>query len=154
MKFYFCLLEPKSMETQMNRSAHMNEDYFLIFYFKTFGGHQSFWGPLIPLFWTSGDVCPGFLLVSPAYNGFVRFASSAKPADLLTAKGFLIHILVHVHSRIFLTLFLYFCNNSSFYYLLKVPGVPSYWITASMLMNANNLFALINFHLFTRLLNA
>ena len=45
MKFYFCLLEPKSMETQMNRSAHMNEDYFLIFYFKKFGGHQSFyWG--------------------------------------------------------------------------------------------------------------
>ena len=41
MKFYFCLLEPKSMETHMNRSAHMNEDYFLIFYFKKFSGRES-----------------------------------------------------------------------------------------------------------------
>ena len=48
-----------------------------------------FVGPLIPLFWTSGDVCPGFqnqggfprLRASlPAHNGFLRFTSGAIPA--------------------------------------------------------------------------
>ena len=45
----------------------------------------------MPLFWTSGDVCPGFqsqvgfphLRASwPAHNGFLKFTSSATPADL------------------------------------------------------------------------
>ena len=31
-----------------------------LFFLKIFGGHESFFGPLIPLFWTSGDICPGF----------------------------------------------------------------------------------------------
>ena len=58
-------------------------------------------GPLIPLFWTSGDVSPGFQsqggyprlhALSPACNEFPRFTSGAIPADLsanqvtLTAK--------------------------------------------------------------------
>ena len=62
---------------------------------------------LIPLFWTSGDVCPGFqsqggypyLLASlPVYNGFLRFASGVTSTDLLAnymaAELYLIHILV------------------------------------------------------------
>ena len=48
-----------------------------------------FMGPLIPLLWTSGDVCPGFQsqggfpclhASSPAHNGFLRFTSGATPA--------------------------------------------------------------------------
>ena len=48
-----------------------------------------FVGPLIPLFWSSGDVCPGFqsqggfphLRASlPAHNRFLRFTSGATPA--------------------------------------------------------------------------
>ena len=48
-----------------------------------------FVGPLIPLFWTSGDVCPGFqsqggfpcLHASlPVHNGFLRFTSGVTPA--------------------------------------------------------------------------
>ena len=46
-------------------------------------------GPLIPLFWTSRDVCPGFqsqggfpclCASSPVHNRFLRFTSSATPA--------------------------------------------------------------------------
>ena len=52
-------------------------------------------GPLIPLFWTSGDICPGFqsqgeplalCAPSPVHNGFLRFTSGATPADLLRAS--------------------------------------------------------------------
>ena len=46
-------------------------------------------GPLIPLNWTSGDVCLGFtcLFASlPVGNGFLRFNSSVTPADLLEAS--------------------------------------------------------------------
>ena len=33
----------------------------LLLFFFISGGHKSFFaGPLIPLLWTSGDVCPGF----------------------------------------------------------------------------------------------
>ena len=48
--------------------------------------------PLIPLFWTSCEVCPGFgsqggsprlRALSPACNGFLRLASGEEPADLL-----------------------------------------------------------------------
>ena len=51
--------------------------------------------PLMPLFWTSGDACPGFesqggsphLLASlPVCNGFLRFTPGATPADLLAAR--------------------------------------------------------------------
>ena len=37
---------------------------------------------MIPLFWTSGDVCPGF----QSQAGFLRFTSGATPADLLAVK--------------------------------------------------------------------
>ena len=58
---------------------------FLIFY-RT---QALFVGPLIPLFWTSGDVCPGLQsqggfprlrASSPVHNGFLRFTSGATPA--------------------------------------------------------------------------
>ena len=48
-----------------------------------------FVGPQIPLFWTSGDICPGFQskgglpylhASSPAHNGFLRFTSGVTPA--------------------------------------------------------------------------
>ena len=49
-------------------------------------------GLLIPLFWTSGDICPGFqsqggfphlCASSPVHNGFLRFTSGATPADCI-----------------------------------------------------------------------
>ena len=46
-------------------------------------------GPLIPLFWTSGYVCPGFTSLCaslPVCNGFLRFNSSVTPADLLVSS--------------------------------------------------------------------
>ena len=49
-------------------------------------------GSLIPLFWTSGDVCPGFQsqggfphlhASSPVHNGFLKFTSGATPANCI-----------------------------------------------------------------------
>ena len=49
-------------------------------------------GPLIPLFWTSDDVSPGFqsqggslacVVLSPAYHEFLRFTSGTTPADCI-----------------------------------------------------------------------
>ena len=64
--------------------------FFFLFFLKIFcRTHVLFAGPLIPLFWTSGDVCPGFqsqggfphLRASlPARNGFLRFTSGATSA--------------------------------------------------------------------------
>ena len=51
--------------------------------------------PLTPLFWTSGDVYPGFKsqggcpllhVLSPACNGILIFTSGATPADLLVVN--------------------------------------------------------------------
>ena len=51
-------------------------------------------GPLIPRFWTSGDVPSGFQqqsgpprlhVLSPMRNGFLRFTSGATSADLMMA---------------------------------------------------------------------
>ena len=63
------------------------------FFKKNFGGHQVlFVGPQIPLFWTPGDICPGFQSQSGspflhallnAHNKILRFTSGATPADLL-----------------------------------------------------------------------
>ena len=53
-----------------------------------------FVGPLILLFWTFGDVSPGFQsqrgsphmrASSLVYNGIIRFTSGVTPADLLVA---------------------------------------------------------------------
>ena len=67
-----------------------DRSFFFFFFFKNFCRTQVlFVGPLIPLFWTSGDVCPGFqsqdgfprLRASlPVHNGFLRFTSGATPA--------------------------------------------------------------------------
>ena len=52
-------------------------------------------GLLIPLFWISGEICPGFytqggspclLALSLACNRIIRFTYGATPADLLTAN--------------------------------------------------------------------
>ena len=53
-------------------------------------------GPLIPLFWTSGDVFYGFYAKlgwiphlhasSPVHNRFLTFTSGVTPADLLEAS--------------------------------------------------------------------
>ena len=47
-------------------------------------------GPLISLFWTSGDVYPGFQThshaLSCASNRILRFTSGATPADLLVTS--------------------------------------------------------------------
>ena len=52
-------------------------------------------GPLVPLFCTSGDVCPGFQsqggipclhAPSPACEIFFRFSSGTTPTDLLAAS--------------------------------------------------------------------
>ena len=47
----------------------------------------------MPLFWTSGDVCPGFYgwipsldAPFPVCNGFLRFTSGAIPAYLLVVS--------------------------------------------------------------------
>ena len=60
-------------------------------------------GPLLPLFWTSGDVCPGFQsqggfprlrASSPAHNGFLRFTSGATPAFSTNSGVHCISVLV------------------------------------------------------------
>ena len=54
-------------------------------------------GLLIPLFWTSGDICPVFqsqggrpcvCALSPVCNGFFRNTSGVTPADFLAAELF------------------------------------------------------------------
>ena len=64
-----------------------------------------FAGPLIPLFWTSGHVCPGFqsqggfshlCALLPTHNGFLRFTSGMTPADLLAAS--MVPQLFHPHT--------------------------------------------------------
>ena len=79
-----------------NRTIMPGESQQLVKLFYFFGGHQSFsLGPLIPLFWTSGNVCPGFQTQggsshlhasSPVCNRILRFTSVATPADLLVAS--------------------------------------------------------------------
>ena len=74
------------------------------FFFKIFCRTQVlFLGPLIPLLWTSGDVCPGFQsqggfprlhASSPVHNGFLRFTSGATPA-FSTNSG------VHCNKRVY-----------------------------------------------------
>ena len=67
-----------------------------------------FVGPLIPLFWTSGDICPRFQNrsgSSPVCNVFLRFRSGARPADPLMASMaaesvLLIHLLVHIYKHL------------------------------------------------------
>ena len=71
---------------QINRQFTFISNKFLEFFFM---------GPLTSLFWTFGNVCPGFqnkdgslllCALSPVCNRFLRFTSNATPADLLTAS--------------------------------------------------------------------
>ena len=66
-----------------------------LFFKKNVGRHSSFVGLLIPLFWTSGDVCPGFQrkgqspdlgTLSPVHNIIFRFTSGGIPAGLWAAS--------------------------------------------------------------------
>ena len=55
------------------------------FFFLIFGGHVLFVGLLIPMFWTSGDVCSGFQSQAGSLACFLtyvilRFTSGATPA--------------------------------------------------------------------------
>ena len=59
-------------------------------------------GPLIPLFWTSGDLYPGFQSQGGSLAGFLtwvilRFTSGATPTDCTEV---LIHILANVSTSI------------------------------------------------------
>ena len=66
-------------------------------------------GPLIPLFWTSGDVCPGFQSQGGSFVCFLtcvilRFTSGATPADFIEdqhgSQTFSIRILADVSTSI------------------------------------------------------
>ena len=74
-----------------------------------------FVGPLIPLFWTSGDVFPGFQSQGgfprlcgslPAYNEFLRFTFGATPADLFS----LAHLISVCNSSLYLSKLIWFLN--------------------------------------------
>ena len=75
------------------------------FFFKNKCLELSFFvGPLIPLFWTSGDICPGFQdqggfphlhASSPANNGFCRFTSGVTPGTFLVGSMALSHFDPH-----------------------------------------------------------
>ena len=62
------------------------------FVFKFWRTQVLFVGPLIPLFWTSGDVCPGFqsqggsLFVCFLTCVILRFISGSTPANLLVTS--------------------------------------------------------------------
>ena len=75
----------------MNK-LQIDNTYFLFKFWRT---SILFVRPLIPLFWTSDDICHGFQIQdefphqhasSPACNGFLRFTSGVTPADLLAAS--------------------------------------------------------------------
>ena len=62
---------------------------------KIFEDTSPFLGPLILLFWTSGDACPVFqsqhrfphlCTLSTLCNRFLRFTSGVTPTDLLVAN--------------------------------------------------------------------
>ena len=66
-------------------------------FFVAFLGGRTFFfeWPLIPLFWASGEICPGFQsqtgspdlrASSPMCNRILTFTSGATPADLLVAS--------------------------------------------------------------------
>ena len=59
LKHLPCKSSPKK-KGDHSKLSHVKA-YSHFFFKKNFGGHESFFaGPLIPLFWTSGDVFPGF----------------------------------------------------------------------------------------------
>ena len=80
--------------TEGDGSVPMVSRTLMDFFLKFGNTLVIFVGPLIPLIWTSCDVCPGFLTQdgSPALacsvtsvNGRLRFTSDVTPADLLAS---------------------------------------------------------------------
>ena len=80
-----------SMDDLKRTGDMMNVRIYSLFLLKYLEDISPFCGSLIPLFWTSGDVCPGFQsqcgsshfhASSPAHNGILRLPSAATPADL------------------------------------------------------------------------
>ena len=80
--------------------------FLLIFFWRT---EVLFLGPLMPLFWTPGYVCPGFQSQGRSFACFfacviLRFTSSAAPTDCIevsmAAEPFLIYILADVSTSI------------------------------------------------------
>ena len=81
------------LASHLTRSAKTYCCYIMGFLLYPFS--VLFVGPLIPCFWTSGDISPWFQshcgsphlhAFSTACNGLLRFASVATPADLLMAS--------------------------------------------------------------------
>ena len=76
----------KSRQAVVSKALLTRNEFLLkIFFWMT---SVLFVRPLIPLFWTFGDVCPGFQSQDGflACNGFLRFTSGAAPADLFSAS--------------------------------------------------------------------
>ena len=99
----------------INGKFNQNPTFFYIFlFFKFFCRTQVlFVGPLIPLFWTSGDVCPGFQnqggfprlhASSPVHNGFLRFTSGVTPAFSTNMGVHCISVYTAWLARLFLNL--------------------------------------------------
>ena len=90
---------PQDFSKSKTKDLKCNRQYttFQLFYLIPQASHEQytakdiyavlFVGPLIPLFWTSGDVCPGFQSQACflACTLFFRFTCAATPADLLKA---------------------------------------------------------------------
>ena len=83
------------MNDTYDRSHRYVSIRFDNFFFKFLMDTCPFMGPLIPLFWTSGDVClqfqsqggtPHLHASSLACNGILRFTSGVTSADLLEAN--------------------------------------------------------------------
>ena len=78
-------------DTVNERAVHILLECILVLKISLWRTSVLFVGPLIPLFWTSGNVCPGYksqdgtlvCALTPTCNGFLRFTSGATTADLL-----------------------------------------------------------------------
>ena len=116
--------------------------------FKKIWGHKSILGPLIPLVWTSGDICSGFQskggfahlpASSPVHNEFFRFTSGVTSADLLVASmtAEVFHLHTWVQALVRLESIIKHAADSPYVkrqilYQLSYPGsaflLPSFWI--------------------------
>ena len=71
----------------IERFSRINPVQFLNLFNIFWRTHVLFVGPLIPLFWTSGQIrFPGLHVSSSVCNWFLRFTSVVTPADLSAAR--------------------------------------------------------------------